>query len=179
MDFFFLYTIKIFYFIIEDKIVRIYNWSTRLATLPYGLDSNVTQLLANLLTKPSVFYYLPIVPYNLVSIKLLLLLLLLLDYNFFPTDTVCAEVDTSDWILWDIGDVSWAPADSFCHRYSVGWRVSKGIYWIRLFLPRQFLSQCRRQGHAHAQVCSNMRPGCTYSKQFASFYSFVNLATSL
>ena len=30
----------------------------RLATLPYGLDSNVTQLLANLLTKPSVFYYL-------------------------------------------------------------------------------------------------------------------------
>ena len=48
----------------------------RLATLPHGLDSN-TQLLANLLTKPSVFYYLPIVPYNLVSIKLLLLLLLL------------------------------------------------------------------------------------------------------
>ena len=49
----------------------------RLATLLYGLDSNVTQLLANLLTKPSVFYYLPIVPCNLVSIKLLLLLLLL------------------------------------------------------------------------------------------------------
>ena len=50
----------------------------RLATLPYGLDSNVTQLLANLLTKPSVFYYLPIVSCNLVSIKLLLFLLLLL-----------------------------------------------------------------------------------------------------
>ena len=48
----------------------------RLATLPYGLDSNVTRLLANLLTKPSVFYYLPIEPCNLVSIKLLLLLLL-------------------------------------------------------------------------------------------------------
>ena len=48
----------------------------RLATLPY-LDSNVTQLLANMLTKPSVFYCLPIVPCNLVSIKLLLLLLLL------------------------------------------------------------------------------------------------------
>ena len=44
----------------------------RLATLRYGLDSNVTQLLANMLTKPSVFYYLPIVPCNLVSIKLLL-----------------------------------------------------------------------------------------------------------
>ena len=44
----------------------------RLATLPYGLDSNVTQLLANLLIKPSVFYYLPIVPRNLVLIKLLL-----------------------------------------------------------------------------------------------------------
>ena len=46
----------------------------RLAALPHGLDLNVTQLLANLLTKPSVFYYLPIVPCNLVSIKLLLLL---------------------------------------------------------------------------------------------------------
>ena len=47
----------------------------RLATLPYnGLDSNVTQLLANLLTKPSVFYYLLIISCNLVSIKLLLLL---------------------------------------------------------------------------------------------------------
>ena len=49
----------------------------RLATLPHGLDSNVTQLLANLLTKLSVFYYLSIVSSNLVSIKLLLLLLLL------------------------------------------------------------------------------------------------------
>ena len=48
----------------------------RLATLPYGLDSNVTQLLANILTKPSVFYYLLVVSCNLVSIKLLLLLLL-------------------------------------------------------------------------------------------------------
>ena len=27
------------------------------AMLPYGLNSNVTKLLANLLTKPSVFYY--------------------------------------------------------------------------------------------------------------------------
>ena len=50
----------------------------RIATLPYGLDSNVTQLLANLLTMPSVFYDLPIVSCNLVSIKLLLLLLLLI-----------------------------------------------------------------------------------------------------
>ena len=41
----------------------------RLATLPYGLDSNVTQLLANMLTKPSVFYCLPIVPCNFVSIN--------------------------------------------------------------------------------------------------------------
>ena len=40
---------------------------------PYGLESNVTQLLANLLTKPSVFYYLQIASCNLVSIKLLLL----------------------------------------------------------------------------------------------------------
>ena len=51
--------------------------SARLATLPYGLGSNVTQLLANLLTKPSVFCYLPIVYGNHVSIKLLLILLLL------------------------------------------------------------------------------------------------------
>ena len=29
----------------------------RLAMLPYGLDLNVAKLLANLLTKPSVFYY--------------------------------------------------------------------------------------------------------------------------
>ena len=50
----------------------------QLPMLPYGLDPNVTQQLANLLTKPSVFYYLSIVPCNLVSIKLLLLLLLLL-----------------------------------------------------------------------------------------------------
>ena len=49
----------------------------RLAMLLYGLDSNVTRLVANLLTRPSVFYYLPIVPCNLVSIKWLLLLLLL------------------------------------------------------------------------------------------------------
>ena len=46
----------------------------RLGRLPHGLDSNVSQLLANLLTNPSVFYYLPIVSYNLVSIKLLVLL---------------------------------------------------------------------------------------------------------
>ena len=46
---------------------------TRLATLPYWLDSNVTQLLANMLTKASVFYYLPIIlSCILVSIKLLL-----------------------------------------------------------------------------------------------------------
>ena len=45
----------------------------RLATLPYGLHSNVTELLANLLPKLSVFYYLSIVSCNLVSIKLLLL----------------------------------------------------------------------------------------------------------
>ena len=52
----------------------------RLATLPYGLDSNATQVQANMLTRPSAFYYLPIVSCNLVSIKLLLLLLLLLSW---------------------------------------------------------------------------------------------------
>ena len=58
------------------------------ARLPYGLDLNVTQLLANMLIKPSVFYYLSIVPCNLVLIKLLLLLLLLL------------------WLLYDISFVN-------------------------------------------------------------------------
>ena len=52
----------------------------RLTTLPYGLDLNVTQLLANLFTKPSVFYYLPIVSCNLVSIKLLCYIIILLYY---------------------------------------------------------------------------------------------------
>ena len=52
----------------------------RLATLPYGLDSIVTQLLANLLTNQSVFYYLSIVSCNLVSIKILIILLLCTTY---------------------------------------------------------------------------------------------------
>ena len=54
----------------------------RLATLAYGLDSNVTQLLENLLTNPSVFYYLIIVSCNLVSIKLLILLLLISIHSY-------------------------------------------------------------------------------------------------
>ena len=49
----------------------------RLATLPYGLDSNVTQLPAYLLTKPSVFYYLPIVSCNLVSIKNIIIIIII------------------------------------------------------------------------------------------------------
>ena len=57
-------------------------FTARLATLPYGIASNVTQLPANLLTKPSIFYHLPIVSCNLVSIKLLLLLLLTHGRNF-------------------------------------------------------------------------------------------------
>ena len=53
----------------------------RLATLPYGLDSNVTQLLANILTTPSVFYYLPIVSCNLVSIKIIIIIIILLSFS--------------------------------------------------------------------------------------------------
>ena len=49
----------------------------RLATLPYGLDSNVTQLLANLLTNPSVFYYLSIVSCKLVSIKIIIIIIII------------------------------------------------------------------------------------------------------
>ena len=55
----------------------------QLTMLSYGLDLNVTQLLANLLTKPSVFYCLPIVSCNLVSIKSFLLLLYY--YHHQPT----------------------------------------------------------------------------------------------
>ena len=67
----------------------------RLATLPYGLYSNVTQLRANLLTKPSVFYYLPIVSCSLVSIKLLLLCRAYAgphDIVYNTTKTVCMLV---------------------------------------------------------------------------------------
>ena len=44
--------------------------------LPYGLNSNVNQLLANLLTKASVFYILPVVSCNLVSIKIIIIIIL-------------------------------------------------------------------------------------------------------
>ena len=50
----------------------------RLAKLPYGLDSNVTQLLANLLTKPSVFYYLSIVPCNLCVNKIIIIIIIII-----------------------------------------------------------------------------------------------------
>ena len=59
----FIHNVYISYYLVQ-LILKFFP--ARLATLPYGLDSNVTQLLANLLTKPSVFYYLPIVPCNLV-----------------------------------------------------------------------------------------------------------------
>ena len=47
---------------------------TRLATLPYGVDSNVTKLFANLLNKSSVFHYLPIILCNFVSIKIIIII---------------------------------------------------------------------------------------------------------
>ena len=56
-------------------------FTARLATLPYGLDSNVTKQLANLLTKPSVFYYLPIVSCNLVSIKIIIIIVIINNNN--------------------------------------------------------------------------------------------------
>ena len=61
-----------------------------LAIRHYGLDSNVTQLLANLLIKPSVFYYLLIVFCNLASIKLLLLLLLFAYTSSSPLPRILA-----------------------------------------------------------------------------------------
>ena len=69
----------------------------QLATLPYGLDSNVTLLLANMLTKPSVFYCLPIIPCNLVSIKLLLLLLLLLSHQIYLYQIIEESVTLVVW----------------------------------------------------------------------------------
>ena len=45
----------------------------RLTTLPYGLDSNVTQILANMLTKPTVFYNFPIVScFNKIGIIIII-----------------------------------------------------------------------------------------------------------
>ena len=62
---------------------------SRLAMLPYGLDSNVTQLvLANLLTKPSVFYYLPIVSCNLVSIKTIIIIIIIILYSYLMADLI-------------------------------------------------------------------------------------------
>ena len=58
-------------------------FSARLATQPYGLDSNVTKLLANLLTEPSVFYHLPIVSCNLVSIKIIIIILMVQTARIF------------------------------------------------------------------------------------------------
>ena len=86
------------------------------ATLPDGLDSIVTQLLANLLTKPSVFYFLPIVSCNLVSIKLLLLLLLLFrqfvisDSNSFLRQTIktSSTLNVPLW-LWDKNSANVCP----------------------------------------------------------------------
>ena len=49
----------------------------QLAMLPYGLDSNVTKLLANLLTKPSVFF-LPIVSCDIVSIKIIIIIIIII-----------------------------------------------------------------------------------------------------
>ena len=71
----------------------------RLATLPYGFDPNVTQLVANLLTKPSVFYYLPIVPCNLVLINLLLLLLInILRANPFRNPELCVCITAYQYL---------------------------------------------------------------------------------
>ena len=48
--------IYVFPYLVLLRILEFFP--ARLATLPYGPDSNVTKLLANLLiTKPSVFYY--------------------------------------------------------------------------------------------------------------------------
>ena len=46
--------------------------------LRYGHDSNVTKLLANLLTKPSVFNFFPIVFYNLVSIQIIIVIIIII-----------------------------------------------------------------------------------------------------
>ena len=82
-----------------------------LPTLPYGLDSNVTQLLANMLTKPSVFYYFPIVNCNLVSIKLFIAIIImcsprssfhmkkLIGYADDYFDSYCAIPMTWSWLL--------------------------------------------------------------------------------
>ena len=48
--------------------------AARFAMLPYGLDSNVTKRLGNLLTMPSVFIIFPTLPCNLVSIKIIIII---------------------------------------------------------------------------------------------------------
>ena len=49
--------------------------------MPYGLDSNVTKLLADLLTKPSVFYDFAnniIVSCNLVSVIIIIIFIIII-----------------------------------------------------------------------------------------------------
>ena len=59
-------------------LLFIFDFSlTRLAMIPYGLDSNVSRLLANLIPSHLYFIIFPIVMCHFVSIKLLLLQLLL------------------------------------------------------------------------------------------------------
>ena len=50
---------------------------------------NITQLLANLLTKPSVFYYLPIVSCNLVSLLYMFIELEILTFFSANSKIIC------------------------------------------------------------------------------------------
>ena len=54
---------------------RFFSYLISYATL-YGLDSNVTKLLANLLTSDLYFIILPIVSCNLVSIKIIIIIII-------------------------------------------------------------------------------------------------------
>ena len=78
----------------------------RLATLPHGLDSNVTQLLANLLTKPSVFYYLPIVIiYCFNKIIIIIIYMYIRAVSSYSLWYLVSEVKVNlfhIWICWNI-----------------------------------------------------------------------------
>ena len=65
----------------------------RLAKLPYGLDSNVTKLQANLLTKPSYFIILPIVFCNLVSIKNVIIIIIIINSLLVSMQTILTLSD--------------------------------------------------------------------------------------
>ena len=64
--------------------------------LPHGLDSNVTKLLANLLTKPSLFYYF------INCILYFCFNNIIINYSEKPHDCYIIKWDSPIWLLKEL-----------------------------------------------------------------------------